>query len=280
MPIAPDGKRQRYFHERTQRENSQGSPVHAGVSAAARKRIVTEISYLAYSAQNRYGEWSSFLGEICTELRLIFPGHSHLARISEPAFSIVEHIPTTDIFLSAMEICINHIYRHRNSYDDLNRIQSLLADDFSLFRIRESSEKDEDTPLFIIQRVDNEHLQQEIVDRTFELTSNSRFQVAQRDYSEAWKHYSKGDFDDALVNAHKAFESAAKISIKAIDSNRNPDQLQTNQLISHLRDLHIIPSRLETIADNLTAIFRSAGTLRNAAGTGHGSLSLSGPEAS
>jgi hypothetical protein len=73
-----------------------------------------------------------------------------------------------------------------------------------------------------IQQIDNEHLHTVIVDRTFELTRITEFASAQRDYAEAWMHFSRGDFDDALVNAHKAFESAAKVIIKRVDPHDMP----------------------------------------------------------
>jgi hypothetical protein len=183
----------------------------------------------------------------------------------------------TDTFLTLLEICVARLWRHRARLSDVELLQSILADDLSAFRFRNVGSTE--APEFHLQLIDNEHLHREIVDRTFELTRNAAFESAQRDYREAWKHYSKGDLDDAVVNAHKALESAAKIVIKRVDPASTPDHLQTNQIVPELLRLDVLPTRLNNIVGNLQQIFLSAGSLRNTAGTGHGSPDLKGPEA-
>jgi hypothetical protein len=55
--------------------------------------------------------------------------------------------------------------------------------------------------------------------------------------------------------------------------------MQTNQLVEELKRLDIIPGRLGNMLNPLVQVFRNAGVLRNAPGTGHGSIDLTSPEA-
>ena len=119
-----------------------------------------------------------------------------------------------------------------------------------------------------------------LTNRTFELTRLAEFASAQGDYADAWKHYSTGNLDNALTDAHKAVESACKAVIKKADPTSTPENMQLRPLVDNLVCLNIIPQGLTHVCGQLEQIFRSAGTLRNQAGAAHGSLDVTSPEAS
>ncbi|MEJ7598402.1 MAG: hypothetical protein WKG01_10870 [Kofleriaceae bacterium] len=232
------------------------------MSIEARTRIMREINTLAV-ARTVYSQCESFVDEI----------HYEIIRVFGDAVESNESIPT-EHFLSLVEIAVNIIWKRRRKPEDIAIFQSVLADDLSAYRLRDIGDG------FQVFLVDNKHLHTEIVDRTFELTRIVEFESAQRDYAQAWMHFSRGDLGDALVNAQKSFESAAKVIIKRVDPNSTPENLQTSQLVPLLVQNDIIPQRLNHMTTQLVQMFQNSGTLRNAPGSGHGSIDLASAEAS
>lgn len=270
------GKRRRYFRERKLAEANAGKPVKKDVSPDARRRLVREIDTRATAfSVHAVGDVSFFptilerVREI-TGIDMVFHGPEALAAT----------MPVDD-FLQFLEIAMEMLWSYRHNPTDVDALQSILADDVSAFRFRAVEEPDAVhlELRFEIHEIDNAHLTREVVDKTFELTTAADFASAQRDYAEAWRNYARGDLDGALVDAHKAFESAAKVIIKRVDPTSNPEQMQTNQLVPELKRLDILPGRLGNLLTPLTQVFQNAGALRNAPGTGHGSLDLASPEA-
>lgn len=263
MSLDHHGGRQRYFHERAKVEAQVGNPVRPDVSIAARERIWREIQTLAGSEVH-----GSFISEIDQEVERVLGYNAH-GKMRQPEYLMQ--------FLSMVEIGVEFIWSYRAEIEDVRAIQSLLADDLSAFRLRDVGPPR--NRVFQIHLIDNPHLHSEIVDTTFELTREAAFASAQQDYAEAWTHYTRGDLDDAVVNAHKALESAMKLAIKRVDPTKTPENMQTNQLVPLLAQLDILPSRLQNLVVGLNQIFMNSGSLRNSAGTGHGSVDLSSPEA-
>lgn len=265
------GKRVRYFRERKVAEANAGNPVKKDVSADARRRLVREIDTRAVAFSVHAVDHVTFVPVILDKVRLVM-GIDMRAKPQADAVAM-----NTEDFLTFLEISMELLWTHRHKPDDFDALQSILADDASAFRFRAVDESQ--GVRFEIHEIDNPHLDREVVDGTFELTTIAEFASAQRDYAEAWRNYARGDFDGALVDAHKAFESAAKVIIKRVDPTSAPEQMQTNQLVPELKRLDIIPARLGNLLNPLTQVFQNAGALRNAPGTGHGSVDLTSPEA-
>lgn len=266
MGIDYEGKRPRLFHERAAAEANAGYPLRDDVTLPARKRILREVESLARTPKGQ-----TFVHAVCEEINRVLDKHFMPGFLPVGAEGI-----SRDEFLSIVEICVNQIWFMTRSMYGVERLQSILADDLSTFRLRKVGSD----PLaqFQIHKIDNEHLHREIVDKAFVLTGDKRLGAAQRDYAEAWKHYSTGDLDDAIVNAHKAFESACKSVIKAVDPTKMPEDLTTAKLVKLLVELDIVPSRLEDNAVRVAGILGNSGALRNSAGIAHGSLDLDTPE--
>lgn len=280
--IDPDGSRDRYFSERARLEAAQGNPIHEDVTLNARRRLLREITAKAFRRPAGDTGWVPFIDWICSDFDRVLGTHdAHLGGVRHhTAVTLESHARawSRDQFLTALEIAANRLYQHRGYESDIEELQSILADDFSAFRFRFIGKNAK--PPYQIHRIDNQHLHAVIVDRSFELMRDPDFAAAQSDYAEAWKHFSAGDLDDAIVNAHKAFESAAKKVIKLVDPASAPEQMVASALVQELKRLDIIPVRIVHGAEHLVQIFTSAGGLRNNPGTGHGALDVTTPEAS
>lgn len=276
MAISKDGYRARYYAERKRAAERQGNPLHEGVSEPARMRIARE---LVARTMYRDGSLSrDFEARMIGELNRVFirsGDYRFTAHSLDADFAELD----IDDFLQAVEIGVSYLakYRQEGGVLDINIIQSILADDLSVYRL---VERERIAPKFQIVRIDNEHLHKVIADRTFELTRIADFASAQNDYADAWRHYSRGDTDDAISNAGKAVESACKAAIKKVDPSSTPENMNLGPLVAELVRLDVIPQQLTHTCTHLEQIFRGSGSLRNQAGTAHGSLDPTSPHAS
>jgi hypothetical protein len=277
MPLDLDGNRPIYFHERVANEQRQGYPLHEDVSLNARRRLFREIEARANAVFHGQSRAVPFVNGIIQEIRVVL-GNDYF----HPT-DFATHCPDWPLhsFLTALEISANVLYRMKRLTGDIEVLQSVLRDDLSVFRFRDVGTRPDLSDKFQIQKIDNEHLHREVVDRTFELTRVGELAAAQGDYADAWKHYSKGDLDDAVSNAGKAVESACKAVIKKVDPASTPDNLNLGPLVTLLVQKNVIPSAMAAIATHLEQIYRASGGIRNQAGTGaHGSVHPTTPEES
>jgi Abortive infection C-terminus len=277
MAIDLDGKRDRLWSERNKAEAQQGYPLRDEITKETRGRLIREILALACSRVKRV----PFHSEIAEKLNRRFgkTGAGHPFRSDNFELEAVDYA-THDRFLDMLEICADTIWENREDRSDLDLLQSLLADDLSAFRLTLVPNSEGQGERVHVIHLDNKHLHRDIVDRTFELTRVAELASAQGDYADAWKHYSKGNLDNALTDAHKAVESACKAVVKKINPASTPDHMQFGLLIGLLVQHDVIPQQLNHVCGQLEQIFRGAGSLRNQAGAAHGSLNPTSPEAS
>lgn len=273
MPLDQDGKRRRYFSERTKVDATQGSPLRTSLSPSARHRLLKEIEALTERVTIK-GQIYDYCTPISRELAKVFAGSYPERNLTSVMIASEDH----GEILTALEVAADTLWRVYGTYNPIARLQSILADDLSVWRYRNVGT--EDAPEFQMQRIDPPHLHREIVDRAFEVTQHPAYASAQRDYADAWRHHARGDFDDAVTNAGKAVESACKVVIAQLAPARSPDQLQLGPLVDLLGQLGVLPTRMQTVYASLSAIFKNSGSLRNAAGVAHGSVALSTPEES
>lgn len=264
MALSQNGGRRRYYHERQKVEVQAGNPVSHDVSPDARKRLVRELRSMSHYNFGTFDRWA--YDEAKYEAKKVLGYDFDKKDVADLRL---------DEFLTFVEIAANTIWERRRDVSDLNALQSILADDLSAYRLRKAS------GYLQIQAFDNKHLHSVITDRTFELTQIAGLASAQGDYADAWRHYSRGDFDDAASNAGKAVESACKAVIKKVDPTSAPENMTLRPLVDLLVQKEVIPSAMPPIATHLEQIFRASGGLRNRAGDGaHGSVDLTTPEAS
>jgi|GEM_PF-4796841 len=278
MTLDLEGSRPRYFHERETADAQQGYPLNDGVSTDARMRIVREIVAKAWFVGQDSTIRKNLTGALWSSVERVLGQFEPSWSLPDSPEKTLGNLPLPK-FLAAIEIAANQLYIFRRLSLDIAVLQSILADDLSSYRFVDVGTRPDLQDKFQIQKIENQHLHREVVDRTFELTRIAEFASAQHDYAEAWKSYSQGDLDGALVSAHKAFESAAKVIIKRVDDKSNPDQMTAAVLAAELKRLDIIPAKLVHVVNPLVALFQNSGALRNAPGAGHGSLDLTAPEA-
>jgi hypothetical protein len=266
-----EGTRRRYYSERLIAEARVGSPLHEDISRDARLRLLREVhgfvSHVGGYGNTVYNFYPGIVEDASRVLGVQFERATFIEQCADLA------IPA---FLTVLELSADEVHKARRM-QGIDALQSILADDLSAFRIRMRKGRFEKEAH--VERVESAHLTEQLVDRTFELTRVAAFDSAQRDYAEAWKHYLRGDFDDAMVNAHKAVESACKLAVKRADPTSEPDSRQLGWLVQKLMDLDVLPSRLSNVVSGLRSIFEHSGSLRNNAGTAHGSVDLASPEA-
>lgn len=276
MTFTLDGARPRYFHERVRIAAQDGFPLKDDLSADARRRIIREIVDRCWSVPFGRTERYSFVEAYLVEVRKVL-GLGPLQQMG-----IDETLAKLDLdrFLTCMEVGVALLQQQRGLRKDVEVLQSILADDLSTFRFVDKGGDDRATR-FQIEKIENAHLRREIVDRTFELTQIAELASAQGDYADAWRHYSRGDLDDAVANAGKAVESACKAMIKKVDPTSTPDNLNLGHLVTLLVQKDVIPTAMTSIANHLEGIYRASGGLRNQAGDGaHGSVNPTSPEES
>lgn len=279
MKISHDGDRPRFYVERKKLAAQVGDPLREGVSDSTRKRIVREFmsrGYILIGGRQVDLSERAIADINRIEVRL------ERARNSPLGKHTIENLvtyATTDEFLQILEIWANRVAcDHPKAVETLEIVQSLLADDLSAFRLVNVGAAS--APRVQAQLIDNAHLHAVLTDRVFELTRITEFTSAQCDYADAWKHYSSGNLDNALTDAHKAVESACKNVIKKLDPLSSPNDMQLGAMVAKLVTLKVFPDKLPHMCGQLDQIFRSSGTLRNQPGAAHGSLDPITPAAS
>lgn len=269
-----EGDRHRYWHERAalEQRQAQNSPIRFDdLSQEMRGRIGREIDGFADDGVENIhtGRRINLRMTIVNEIRRVLGTDYSGTSIAK----LVAKAPR-DHLLTILEISARVLVANRKRSDDVAVLQSILADDSFGFRFRPVGRG------FQLQRIDNEHLHRDVIDRTFELTRSAQFAAAQADYADAWRAYSDGDLKNALISAARAVESAVKASINAADPSREVTKKKLRQLVPILAELDLFPSQMQTIAAQLACIFENSGCLRNQETIAHGSLEPGTPDAS
>ncbi|MDE0527531.1 MAG: hypothetical protein OXH85_02400 [Truepera sp.] len=122
-----------------------------------------------------------------------------------------------------------------------------------------------------VVRVDSEFIHQEIVKPALHVLRAAHFSGAEKEFLEAHKHYRDQEFEDAISDSLKAFESTLKVICQrqgwAFDENR----ATASTLIQIIFDNDLIPPYLQSQFNSLQSILESGvPTIRNRDG-GHGS---------
>jgi len=120
-----------------------------------------------------------------------------------------------------------------------------------------------------IIRVDSQFVHAEVVKPTLQFLSDRRFAGAQQEFLDAHAHYRNAEFEDAIVDALRAFESTLR-AICDIKRWTYPQGARASDLIRIVRQNDLLPTYLDQTFDQLVATLQSGlPKVRNEAG-GHG----------
>lgn len=124
-----------------------------------------------------------------------------------------------------------------------------------------------------IVRMDSELIHTEIVKPTLLFLSDPRFAGPEEEYLKAHAHYRTGEYEDAIVNANRAFESTMR-TICDLMNLPAPSGSTAGLLVNCIRDLGLLPDYLDKSFDQLAAVLKSGlPKVRDNAG-GHGQAHL------
>ena len=125
-------------------------------------------------------------------------------------------------------------------------------------------------------QADSQYLHKEAVVPALALLSDKSFANANREFLDAHEAFRKGDYDTAIVECCKAFESTLKV-IASEKRWAGFDTAPVKKLLQLAFDNELIPRFLETEFSGLRTILENGiGTVRNKAG-GHGAGEKSSP---
>lgn len=129
-----------------------------------------------------------------------------------------------------------------------------------LFGFPSGKEIDVQYPKAIVK--DDEYLHQKAVAPCLDILRHQRFRVANEEILKAEEHYRVGNYDDAILNAGKAFETVLKTICDEKGWVYDKDRDTVSKLVAICRDKGLFPGFY-------VPIFEAAGTVRNKLG-GHG----------
>jgi hypothetical protein len=109
---------------------------------------------------------------------------------------------------------------------------------------------------------DDEYLHQKAVAPCLEILRHERFRVANEELLRAEEHYRAGNYDDAITNAGKAFETVLKTICDEKGWPYNKDKDTAAKLVDICRERNLFPGFY-------VPIFEAAATVRNKLGA-HG----------
>jgi len=114
-----------------------------------------------------------------------------------------------------------------------------------------------------IVKKSNEFIHQKIVKPSLSLLHDKRFKGAEEEFLKAFESYQNGNNKDAILNAHKAFESTMKCICKEKKIKYKEDD-PSKILIKHLIESNFIHQYQENYLNNLEQVLSSGlPTLRN-----------------
>lgn len=200
-----------------------------------------------------------------------------VAEVLDPKNDILESIAEYEIddWLSVVEYCFVCVDQIRNWHPQTRTLKGITQDpedaiDELNVRFRQAGFGYQFEAGQIV-RVDSQYLHSEVVKPALALLSDPRFAGAQEEFLAAHAHYRAGEFEDAIVDANRAFESTMKAICNVKGNGREYHSgARASDLIKVIRRNGLLPDYLDQSFDQLIATLQSGlPRVRNEAG-GHG----------
>lgn len=111
---------------------------------------------------------------------------------------------------------------------------------------------------------------EKIVRPALQLLCDEAFRGAEDEYMSAWRHFTKNENKEAIVDAEKAFESTMKTICSRMGFSFDPDRDDAKKLLDVLKNNNFFPPYLESHLNTVVSSLQSgAPTVRNRT-SGHG----------
>lgn len=137
-------------------------------------------------------------------------------------------------------------------------------------------------PGFRMEKVVNDTIHREAVDRAFELTRAPAFQAADGHYREAWKQYSRGGphgSSNAIRDAGKALESTAKVLVQKLNPGEATARMTGPEAVKAVFKSGVLPPSMAELRGKLSALYeQTTFPVRN--DEAHGGVEATAPPAS
>ncbi len=183
----------------------------------------------------------------------------------------VDHCDDRD-FLDLMDYVFSAIISNPSIqmrfYDSRSEVFSGAIDELNL-RLKQHNLGYEFYGKEIIKKA-NTVTHETIVKPALQLLRDEAFRGAEDEYMSAWRHFTKDENKEAIVNAEKAFESTMKTICSKMGYSFNPDRDDSKKLLDVLKANSFFPTYLESHLNAVVSSLQSgAPTVRNRT-SGHG----------
>lgn len=202
--------------------------------------------------------WDAIHGILCREL-----GLHRLTGDLTAAEQVVGFIGTSNLdnLIDTVEVSVRYLERVMGDLNDGYRAQKGIKQKASEaveeinYRFRQAGVGFQFVSANAI-RVDSDYAHEEVVKPALFLLSTTGFEGAQEEFLSAHKHYRNGDFEEAITNAAKSFESTLKAVCARHGWPFNPGDRVT-ELLKVVRNHGLWPDYLDLSFDQLVATLSS-----------------------
>jgi Domain of unknown function (DUF7014)/AbiJ N-terminal domain 4 len=273
------------IYSRRKRRAEQAEPDVYQYEAIPAK-VRTQIRFILESALGAYSDqpyadqnndvWDLIRNTIRREkgLAVIYP-NAYDSR--EEVINAIITFEKVDDCLDLIDLCFRCVNRMRGWSEDDRRYKGIKQDpDDAIeelnFRFRDACVGYQFEAGEIV-RVDSQLIHSEVVKPALVLLGDPRFDGAQDEFLSAHAHYRAGEYEDAVLDANRAFESSMK-TICDIKGWEPPKGARASDLVKILRRNKLLPDYLEPSFDQLIATLQSGlPKVRNeVAGHGQGAI--------
>ncbi|MCK4730147.1 MAG: abortive infection family protein [Candidatus Aenigmarchaeota archaeon] len=183
-------------------------------------------------------------------------------------------------FLSSLELLlsikIKNLSQFQEDYDQIkNTTEILIVNINKIFKIDKIGYEIipaglEDLP-FIIVPFNSKYLYLETIKKPMSLMHSEKFKGALNEFEKAIEKYRKDDFENAIGEANKAYESTLKtvLFFKKIPFDETRDKIP--RLVDKVKSANIIDSTLESVFNSFWPVLKNGpNNIRNLSGVAHG----------
>jgi hypothetical protein len=119
-------------------------------------------------------------------------------------------------------------------------------------------------------RIDSQYLHEEVIKKTRKLLYDLKFQGPLQEFDDALGALENQDYDTAINEAQKAFESTMKAILQELNHPLNP-KWAAKDLITASTDAGVIPTTFGSLSAGVRTVLESGlPSIRNAPGVAHG----------